>query len=71
MDLRAETTCANAEKVLSQFGAKLHNVVEETRYVLDVGAAFAIAGKARKTAFGRDKAARFPRLPNSGLAPHG
>jgi enamine deaminase RidA (YjgF/YER057c/UK114 family) len=55
MELQMRTTYANAEKVLAQFGATLDNVVEETLYVLDVDAAFAVAGKVRRAAFGTDK----------------
>jgi enamine deaminase RidA (YjgF/YER057c/UK114 family) len=43
-------TYANAAKTLSQFGATLDHVVEETLYVLDVDQAFAVAGKVRKGA---------------------
>lgn len=45
-------TYANTAKVLSKFGASLDDVVEETLYVLDVDAAFAVAGKVRKEAYG-------------------
>ena len=44
-------TYANAAKILAQFGATLDHVVEETLYVLDVDAAFAVAGKVRKEAY--------------------
>jgi enamine deaminase RidA (YjgF/YER057c/UK114 family) len=44
-------TYANAAKVLAHFGATLDHVVEETLYVLDVDAAFAVAGKVRKEAY--------------------
>jgi len=40
-------TYANA----ARFGATLDHVVEETLYVLDVDAAFAVAGKVRKQAY--------------------
>ncbi|CAG9168990.1 hypothetical protein LMG23992_01366 [Cupriavidus laharis] len=46
-------TYANAAKILAQFGATLDNVVEETLYVLDVDAAFAVAGKVRKEAYAK------------------
>ncbi len=44
-------TYANAAKLLARFGATLDHVVEETLYVLDVDAAFAVAGKVRKEAY--------------------
>ncbi|SDD97795.1 Enamine deaminase RidA, house cleaning of reactive enamine intermediates, YjgF/YER057c/UK114 family [Cupriavidus sp. YR651] len=46
-------TYANAATILAQFGATLDDVVEETLYVLDVDAAFAIAGKVRKEAYAK------------------
>ena len=52
MEQQMRTTYANAVKLLARFGATLDNVVEETLYVLDVDAAFAVAGKVRKEAFG-------------------
>lgn len=42
---------ANAAKILAHFGATLDHVVEETLYVLDVDAAFAVAGNVRKDAY--------------------
>ncbi|QGZ38033.1 enamine deaminase RidA (YjgF/YER057c/UK114 family) [Pseudoduganella flava] len=54
-DMMAEQmrqTYANAVGLLAQFGATLDNVVEETLYVLDVDAAFAVAGDVRKAAYG-------------------
>jgi enamine deaminase RidA (YjgF/YER057c/UK114 family) len=44
---------ANAAELLGRFGASLDDVVEETVYVLDVDAAFAVAGPVRKEAYGR------------------
>jgi len=52
MEQQMRTTYANAIKLLARFGATLDNVVEETLYVLDVDAAFAVAGKVRKEAYG-------------------
>jgi enamine deaminase RidA (YjgF/YER057c/UK114 family) len=52
MEQQMRTAYANAVKLLSSFGARLDNVVEETLYVLDVDAAFAVAGKVRKEAYG-------------------
>lgn len=45
-------TYKNAIGLLSQFGATLDNVVEETLYVLDVDAAFKVAGEVRKELYG-------------------
>lgn len=52
MEQQMRTTYANAVKLLARFGATLDNVVEETLYVLDVDAAFAVAGKVRKEVYG-------------------
>jgi len=48
-------TYANASRLLAQFSATLADVVEETLYVRDVPAAFAVAGKVRKEAYGVDR----------------
>ena len=55
MELQIRTTYANAARLLERFGATLDNVVEETIYVLDFNAAFAVAGKARKAAYGTER----------------
>src|SRR5262245_458016 len=47
-------TYVNAKKILERFGATLDNVVEEVIYVLDIPAAFAVAGPVRKAAYGRE-----------------
>ena len=52
MEQQMRTTYVNAVKLLARFGATLDNVVEETLYVLDVDAAFAVAAKVRKEAYG-------------------
>lgn len=52
MEEQMRATYANTVKLLERFGASLDNVVEETLYVLDVDAAFAVAAKVRKDAFG-------------------
>lgn len=52
MEAQMRATYANAAKLLTQFGASLDNVVEETLYVLDVEAAFAVAAKVRGEAYG-------------------
>src|SRR6201991_1347393 len=51
MEEQMRVTYANAAKILARFGATLDHVVEETLYVLDVDAAFAVAGKVRKEAY--------------------
>jgi enamine deaminase RidA (YjgF/YER057c/UK114 family) len=51
MEEQMRVTYANAAKLLARFGATLDHVVEETLYVLDVDAAFAVAGKVRKQAY--------------------
>jgi enamine deaminase RidA (YjgF/YER057c/UK114 family) len=51
MEEQMRVTYANAAKLLARFGATLDHVVEETLYVLDVDAAFAVAGKVRKEAY--------------------
>jgi enamine deaminase RidA (YjgF/YER057c/UK114 family) len=55
MQRQMEVAYANAKKILSQFGASLDNVVEETLYVLDVDAAFAVAKAVRSKAYGIDR----------------
>jgi enamine deaminase RidA (YjgF/YER057c/UK114 family) len=57
MELQIRTTYANAARLLKRFGATLDNVVEETIYVLDFDAAFAVAGKVRKAAYGTERPA--------------
>ncbi|MEH0196344.1 Rid family hydrolase [Caulobacter sp. CCNWLY153] len=51
MEAQMRTTYANAARLLAQFGASLDNVVEETLFVLDVDAAFAVAAKVRGEAY--------------------
>lgn len=55
MEQQMRQTYVNAIALLGQFGASLDNVVEETLYVLDVDAAFAVAGKVRKLMYGDDQ----------------
>jgi enamine deaminase RidA (YjgF/YER057c/UK114 family) len=57
MELQMRTTYENAIKLLAQFGATLDNVVEEVLYVTDLDAAFAVAGKVRKAAYGTPRPA--------------
>jgi len=54
MEQQMRQTYLNAIALLAKFGATLDNVVEETLYVLDVDAAFAVAGKVRKEVYGAD-----------------
>jgi enamine deaminase RidA (YjgF/YER057c/UK114 family) len=54
MELQMRTTYTNAARVLAQYGASLSDVVEETLFVLDVDAAFAVAGQVRREAYGTD-----------------
>jgi len=44
----------NAQELLGRYGASLGNVVEEVLYVLDMDAAFEVAGPVRKAAYGRE-----------------
>lgn len=55
--MQMRTTYGNAVKVLALFGPTLDSVVEETIYVTDVNAAFAVAGKVRKEAFRTERRA--------------
>lgn len=54
MEPQMRTTYANAAKILARFGAGLHDVVEEVLYVVDMDAAFAVAGPVRKAAYGTE-----------------
>lgn len=54
MEQQMRQTYLNAIALLDQFGATLDDVVEETLYVLDVDAAFEVAGKVRKEVYGVD-----------------
>ncbi|MDN4052764.1 Rid family hydrolase [Massilia sp. YIM B02763] len=55
MEQQMRRTYANAVALLAEFGATLDHVVEETLYVLDVDAAFAVAGKVRKECYGAER----------------
>jgi enamine deaminase RidA (YjgF/YER057c/UK114 family) len=55
MEAQMRATYANAAKLLAEFGASLDDVVEETIYVTDFDAAFAVAGTVRKAVFGTEK----------------
>ncbi len=54
MEPQMRQTYANAAALLAQLGATLDDVVEETLFVLDVDAAFAVAGKVRKDFYKTD-----------------
>jgi enamine deaminase RidA (YjgF/YER057c/UK114 family) len=54
MGAQMRQTYVNAAELLRRFGASLDNVVEEVIYVLDMDAAYAIAGPVRKEAYGRE-----------------
>ena len=55
MEIQMRQTYKNGEKILAQYGANLDNVVEEVIYVTNMDAAFAIAGRVRKEAYGSQK----------------
>ena len=55
MEIQMRQTYENAKALLGRFGATLDDVVEETLYVTDMDAAFAVAGKVRKAAYGMEK----------------
>jgi enamine deaminase RidA (YjgF/YER057c/UK114 family) len=55
MEAQMRATYSNAAKLLAEFGATLDDVVEETIYVIDFDAAFAVAGTVRKAVFGTEK----------------
>jgi len=55
MEEQMRQTYRNAIDLLAQFGATLDDVVEETLYVLDIDAAFAVAGKVRKELYGMEQ----------------
>jgi enamine deaminase RidA (YjgF/YER057c/UK114 family) len=54
MEGQMRQSYANAAELLARFGASLDDVVEEVIYVLDVDAAFAVAGPVRREAYGKD-----------------
>lgn len=57
MELQMRTTYENALKIVTKLGATLEHVVEETVFVTDMAAAFAVSGKVRKAAYGTDRPA--------------
>ncbi len=54
MEAQIRQSYKNAKKLLSEFGATLDDVVEETLFVLDVASAFAAGSKVRKEMYGTD-----------------
>lgn len=52
MALQMQTSYENARRLLAQFGASMDNVVSEVIYATDFQAAFTVAGKVRKAAYG-------------------
>jgi len=54
MEAQIRQSYVNAKKLLSEFGATLDDVVEETLFVLDVASAFAAGSKVRKEMYGTD-----------------
>ncbi|MFT0180231.1 Rid family hydrolase [Pseudomonas benzopyrenica] len=52
MGEQMRTAYDNIARLLALYGASLEDVVEETLYVLDMDAAFAVVGKVRKAAYG-------------------
>ena len=55
MGAQMEQSYANCAKILAAYGLTLDSVVQETLYVLDMDAAFKVAGPVRKKAFGSPK----------------
>lgn len=55
MGEQMRTSYDNISKLLALYGATLEDVVEETLYVLDMDAAFAVVGNVRKTAYGTER----------------
>ncbi|MBV7564572.1 Rid family hydrolase [Pseudomonas sp. sia0905] len=54
MGEQMRTSYNNIAKLLALYGATLEDVVEETLYVLDMDAAFAVVGSVRKAAYGSE-----------------
>src|SRR5262249_12664630 len=51
MEVQMRTEYSNIKNILSQYGATMENLVEETLYVTDMDSAFAAAVKCRKEIF--------------------
>lgn len=52
MGTQMQATYDNVRRLLAHFGATFDQVVEETLFVLDVPAAFAVAGEVRRGVYG-------------------
>lgn len=55
MGEQMRTSYDNIAKLLALYGATIEDVVEETLFVLDMDAAFAVVGKVRKAAYGSER----------------
>ena len=55
MGEQMRTSYDNIAKLLALYGATMEDVVEETLFVLDMDAAFAVVGKGRKAAYGSER----------------
>lgn len=55
MGEQMRTAYDNISKLLALFGASMDDVVEETLFVLDMDAAFAVVGDVRKAAYENDQ----------------
>lgn len=55
MGEQMRTAYDNIAKLLALYDATLEDVVEETLFVLDMDAAFAVVGQVRKTAYGTER----------------
>ena len=51
MEAQMRTAYSNIKNILSQYGATMENLVEETLFVTDMDSAFAAATKCRKDVF--------------------
>ncbi len=54
MEAQMRQSYANAAKVLSHFGVTADDIVEDVLYVLDMDAAFAVAGRVRQAFYGAE-----------------
>lgn len=54
MEVQMRRAYVNAIALLDRFGLSLENAVEEVLYVREMAAAFAVAGRVRKAAYGKE-----------------
>lgn len=54
MEAQMRQSYANASRVLSHFGVTPDDIVEDVLYVLDMDAAFAVAGRVRRDFYGTE-----------------